>query len=220
MTFRRLQPAPVYGSTKAQKLEYLRRKVVVCQKCPSLASSRTQTVFGEGNPDAALMFVGEAPGQSEDEIGRPFVGRAGQFLDSLIAGLGLERKDVYIANILKCRPDTESGEGNRPPNTPEMMDCLPYLYAQIAIVEPVVLVPMGATALDAFDIQKSITEARGRLYEWQGKAVVPTFHPAYVLRNPMPAIRKKVWQDILTAWEACGYKVSQDMEEFVPSIGV
>jgi len=218
--FNRLTPAAAHGATKAQRLEYLRRRVSVCEKCPGLAKARTQTVFGEGNPDAALMFIGEAPGESEDALGRPFVGRAGQFLDSCIAGLGLKRSDVYVANVLKCRPDTESGQGNRPPNTPEMMDCLPYLYAQIEVVDPLVLVPMGATAIDALDFLLTITEARGHVYDWRGKLVVPTFHPAYVLRNPMPAIRKKVWQDLLTAWEACGYTVTEDMEEYVPSIGL
>src|SRR5439155_21032274 len=127
----------------------LRERVSVCQRCPHLASSRTQTVFGVGNPDAELMFVGEAPGADEDRQGEPFVGRAGQLLTRIIAAMGFTRDDVYIASVLKCRPDMPAGEpGNRRRTPVEIETCLPYLTEQIEIIRPKVLVALGATAVE------------------------------------------------------------------------
>src|SRR5436189_5182301 len=126
---------------KADLLAPIRERVRVCTKCRHLASSRTQTVFGVGNPDAELMFIGEAPGADEDKRGEPFVGRAGQLLTKIIETMGFTREQVYIANILKCRPDTSPGSsGNRPPTPLEMQTCLPYLAAQIGIIQPNVLI--------------------------------------------------------------------------------
>ena len=134
---------------KQQLLAPLREQVRVCTKCPHLAASRTQTVFGVGNADADLMFIGEAPGADEDARGEPFVGRAGQLLTRIIETMGFTRADVYIANVLKCRPDMPLGSsGNRPPTPQEMQTCLPYLAAQIEIIRPRVLVALGATAVE------------------------------------------------------------------------
>src|SRR5213595_4142377 len=132
-------------AAKAAALAQVRDRVCVCMKCPHLARSRTQTDFGVGNPDAELMFVGEAPGADEDARGEPFVGRAGQLLTRIITAMGFSRGDVYIANVLKCRPDMPRGSfGNRPPTPEEMQTCLPYLAEQIEIIKPKVLVALGA----------------------------------------------------------------------------
>src|SRR5438132_14175004 len=134
---------------KSELLELLNTRVSSCTKCPHLARSRTQTVFGVGNPDAELMFVGEAPGADEDARGEPFVGRAGQLLTRIIETMGLSRDEVYIANILKCRPDMPKGvPGNRPPTPEEMQTCIGYLIEQIEIIQPRVVVALGASAVE------------------------------------------------------------------------
>src|SRR4030095_12269151 len=149
-------PVPLTGRTrppgtpnKAELLAPIRERVRVCTKCAHLACSRTQTVFGVGNIDAELMFIGEAPGADEDRQGEPFVGRAGQLLTKIIAAMGFTRDDVYIANVLKCRPDMRPGEsGTRRPTPVEMETCLPYLTEQIEIIRPKVLVALGTTAVE------------------------------------------------------------------------
>ena len=134
---------------KADLLGAIRERVGVCTKCAHLACSRTQTVFGVGNPDADLMFIGEAPGADEDQQGEPFVGRAGQLLTRILKAMNFEREDVYIANILKCRPDMPAGSfGNRPPTPTEMQTCRPYLLEQIDVIQPSVLVALGAVAVE------------------------------------------------------------------------
>src|SRR5438445_411268 len=158
-TGRRLQLAP----NKAELLEPIRERVRVCTKCAHLACSRTQTVFGVGNPDADLMFIGEAPGMDEDQQGEPFVGRAGQLLTKIIKAMNFAREDVYIANILKCRPDTPPGSfGNRPPTPAEMQTCRPYLVEQINIIQPSVLVALGAVAVEGLlGMRSTMRETRG-----------------------------------------------------------
>src|SRR3954466_5426151 len=137
------------GLSKTDQLAEVRSRVMNCDLCPHLAKSKTQTVFGVGNPDADLMFIGEAPGADEDRQGEPFVGRAGQLLTKIIETMGFRRDDVYIANILKSRPDMPPGEpGNRPPTAEEMKNCLPFLIEQIKIVQPKVMVALGATAVE------------------------------------------------------------------------
>src|SRR6266480_3948702 len=137
------------GSNKAQMLAAVRERVCGCTKCAHLARSRTQTVFGVGNPDAEIMFIGEAPGADEDQQGEPFVGRAGQLLTKIIETMGLKRDTVYIANILKCRPDTPGqSAGNRKPTPDEMQTCIPYLHAQIDLIKPQAIVALGATAVE------------------------------------------------------------------------
>jgi len=207
---------PVRGQTKFDQLEYLASVVGVCVNCPNLASTRLQTVFGEGNPDAALMFVGEAPGVNEDAQGRPFVGRAGQFLDRVIANMNLVREEVYIANILKCRPDTPSGTGDRPPSTVEMRDCLPYLYAQIGIIQPRAVLAMGNTAVDAL-FSDGEPYKRGFVYEFEGIPVVVTYHPAYVLRNPTEQVRTNFWTHALSALELSGTEVTDEIIARIPT---
>ena len=149
-----------------------------CTKC-RLATSRTQVVFGVGNPDADLLFVGEAPGQHEDKQGEPFVGAAGQLLTRMLGEIGLTREQVYIANILKCRPP-----GNRDPQEDEIETCTPWLIEQISLIQPQVIVTLGNFATKfVLQTQTGITRMRGSVYPWHGRAVIPTFHPAAVLRG-------------------------------------
>src|SRR3954465_8158328 len=153
----------VARGSKIDALHAINERVRVCTKCPHLVSSRTQTGFGVGNPDADLMFVGEAPGADEDAQGEPFVGRAGQLLTKIIETMGLKRSDVYIANVLKCRPDMPRGStGNRAPTPQEMATCLPYLLEQIAIIQPKVMVALGATAVEGLlGFRLTMRELRG-----------------------------------------------------------
>jgi uracil-DNA glycosylase len=156
----------------------LEHDALACTKCP-LAKTRTQVVFGVGNPEADLMFVGEGPGEQEDLQGEPFVGRAGQLLTKLIEGIGFTRADVYIANVLKCRPP-----GNRDPLPAEIEACHPYLAAQLAFIAPRVVVTLGnfATKL-LLDTKEGITKLRGREFAFGDAVLIPTFHPSAVLRN-------------------------------------
>src|SRR5947207_5628173 len=157
-------PQPLTAPNRAELLRAIRERVRGCTKCPHLACTRTQTVFGVGNPDAELMFIGEAPGVDEDKQGEPFVGRAGQLLTKIIKAMNFAREDVYIANILKCRPDTPAGTfGNRAPTPIEMQTCRPYLVEQIEIIEPKVLVALGAVAVEGLlGTRGTMRELRGR----------------------------------------------------------
>jgi DNA polymerase len=173
------------GITLTGLLEELRS----CTRC-DLHKARTNTVFGEGDPSSRLMFVGEGPGRDEDLQGRPFVGRAGMLLTRIVEAMGLKRNDVYIANIVKCRPP-----GNRNPEPDEISECLPHLEKQIQIIKPLVICTLGNVATQTITgIRSGITTLRGRFYDYRGIRVMPTFHPAACLRNP--ASKKLVWQDI------------------------
>ncbi|MBO8129654.1 MAG: uracil-DNA glycosylase [Peptococcaceae bacterium] len=170
-------------------LDDLRREMDGCCRC-GLSQGRTNLVFGEGNPHAKLMFIGEGPGADEDRQGRPFVGAAGQLLDKILAAAGISREEVYIGNIVKCRPP-----GNRVPTREEADQCLPWLYRQIALVSPRIIVLLGSTALKyLIDPQARITAWRGRWIERNGIRIMPTFHPAALLRDPSK--KRPVWQDI------------------------
>ena len=188
---------------KAALLAAIQTRVSICAKCPHLAASRTQTVFGVGNPDAELMFIGEAPGADEDARGEPFVGRAGQLLTRIIETMGFSRPEVYIANVLKCRPDMPRGSsGNRPPTPDEMQTCLPYLAEQIAIIQPKVLVALGATAVEGLlGTRGTMREMRGRWHSHQETPLMITYHPSYLLRNQAPSEKRKVWEDMLQVLE-------------------
>ena len=188
---------------KADSLAAVRERVRACTKCTHLACSRTQTVFGVGNPNADLMFIGEAPGADEDQQGEPFVGRAGQLLTRILKAMNLAREDVYIANILKCRPDMPVGTfGNRPPTGKEMQTCRPYLLEQIEIIQPSVLVALGAVAVEGLlETRGSMRELRGRWHTYNSIPLMITYHPAYLLRNQAPSEKRKVWEDMLQVME-------------------
>jgi uracil-DNA glycosylase family 4 len=170
-------------------LEAIREDIGDCRRC-NLHEHRKTIVFGEGNPHAKLVFVGEGPGADEDASGRPFVGRAGQLLDKIIVAIGLKREDVYIANIVKCRPP-----GNRTPERDEVDTCEPFLLRQLAFIRPEVIVALGSPAFQCLlRTREPITRARGEWREWNGIKVMPTFHPAFLLRSPDK--KREVWEDM------------------------
>jgi uracil-DNA glycosylase len=207
---------PLDSKEKATAFSVLRERALVCVKCPHLASSRKNVVFGVGSIDAQLMFVGEAPGADEDEQGEPFVGRAGQLLTKIIQATGLSRADVYIANILKCRPDTPGqSAGNRKPTPDEMATCIPYLHEQIDLIRPKVLVALGATAVEGL-LGKTlgITKLRGNWQNYRGTPLMPTYHPAYLLRNQAMSEKRKVWEDMLAVMEKLEMPVSEKQRNF------
>lgn len=188
---------------RIQKLTILREKILTCTKCPHLVTSRTQVVFGVGNPMAELMFVGEAPGADEDVQGEPFVGRAGKLLTKIINAMEYQRDDIFIANVLKCRPNMPPNTpGNRKPQLDEMTTCLPWLAEQINLIKPRVLVALGATAVEGL-LGKPITmkEARGKWFDFQGIPLIATYHPAYLLYSHSLTEKRKVWEDMLQALE-------------------
>jgi len=201
---------PTAGATKLERIEQLRAAVAPCTKCPQLARTRTQTVFGVGNIEARIMFVGEAPGADEDLQGEPFVGLAGKLLTKIIEAMGLKRSDVFIANVLKCRPDMPPGaSGNRRPSVAEMHTCLPYLRAQIEIIEPSVLVALGSVAMEGLlGAVEPMSRLRGRWHEFQGMPLMATYHPAYLLRNQSLTEKRKVWDDMLLVMERVGLPIS------------
>jgi len=201
---------------KASLLAPIQSRVAVCVKCPHLAASRTQTVFGVGNPDAELMFIGEAPGADEDARGEPFVGRAGQLLTKIIETMGFTRAEVYIANVLKCRPDMPRGSsGNRPPTSEEMQTCLPYLAEQIDIIQPKVLVALGATAVEGLlGTRGTMREMRGRWHSHHATPLMITYHPSYLLRNQSPTEKRKVWEDMLQVLERLERPISEKQQNY------
>jgi uracil-DNA glycosylase family 4 len=162
-----------------------------CTRC-RLCERRTSTVFGEGDPDAKICFIGEGPGENEDRTGRPFVGRAGELLDQMIVGMGLRREQVFIVNIVKCRPP-----GNREPAPDEVATCTSYLERQLEIIRPQVIVTLGRpSAQHMLQTKVPISRIRGQWQSWRGIRLMPTFHPAYILRNYTPATRAAVWDDL------------------------
>jgi len=186
------------GVARARSLDDLRAAIGDCQRC-KLAPHRTNLVFGVGNPRARLVFVGEGPGADEDAQGEPFVGRAGQLLTEIITkGMRLRREDVYIANVIKCRPP-----GNRNPEPDEVAACEPFLLRQLDLIGPEVVVALGKFAAQTLLRTKTpITQMRGRWFDFRGIRLMPTFHPAYLLRNP--ADKRLVWQDIQQVMQLLG----------------
>jgi uracil-DNA glycosylase family 4 len=171
-------------------LQAIREDIGDCTRCKLHTLGRTQVVFGVGNPEANLMFVGEAPGADEDIQGEPFVGRAGQLLTRIIEAIDLRREDVYIANVIKCRPPQ-----NRNPEPDEVDQCEPFLFRQIEAIRPRVIVALGKFgAQTLLKTLEPISRLRGRVFDYRGAKLVPTFHPAYILRNP--ASKREVWEDM------------------------
>lgn len=201
---------------KAELLASVGERVRACTKCAHLACSRTQTVFGVGNPDADLMFIGEAPGADEDQQGEPFVGRAGQLLTRILKAMNFAREDVYIANILKCRPDMPAGSfGNRPPTPTEMQTCRPYLVEQINIIQPSVLVALGAVAVEGLlGTRATMRELRGRWHAYNDIPLMITYHPAYLLRNQARSEKRKVWEDMLQVLERLQQPISEQQRNY------
>lgn len=177
-------PPGTYGS-----MEEFKAPCNNCQRC-GLGATRTNAVIGRGNPNAEILVIGEGPGQNEDETGLPFVGKAGQLLDKILAAVKLDEAEVYIANIVKCRPPS-----NRKPTDKEMKACMPYLQEQIRIQDPKIILLMGATSVQGLlGDKRGITKIRGQWLEWEGKLCMPMLHPAYLLRNPSREPGKPKWQ--------------------------
>lgn len=196
------QPLDLPPDERRTKLAEWKERVAQCVRCQELASTRTQTVFGVGNPDAKLLFVGEAPGADEDAQGEPFVGRAGQLLNDIIKACRMKREDVYICNVLRCRPP-----GNRLPTPQEAANCREYLDAQIAIVNPEYIVCWGSTAAkNLLGSEETIGKMRKKFYRYGRAKVLCTYHPSYLLRNP--AAKKDVWDDMKFLFKDMGIDLS------------
>lgn len=184
--------------TEKEMMDVIAGRVETCKACP-LSETRSNVVPGEGNVRSPLMFVGEGPGEEEDKTGRPFVGRAGKLFDKILESVRLNREDMYIANIVKCRPPN-----NRVPTAEETSACSHHLMAQISVVKPKLIIPLGATAFKFFlpDVSASITASRGKFFDWKGGIrIFPMFHPSYLLRQPSrePGAPKSLtWEDIKT----------------------
>lgn len=183
---------PISADDKRRRLIAMdENEVSVCTKC-RLCQTRTRTVFGEGDADAKVFFIGEGPGENEDLQGRPFVGRAGELLNKMILAMGFRRDQVYIANIVKCRPP-----GNRVPAPDEVETCTPYLERQLEIIRPRVIVTLGHPAARyMLQTKTAMGRLRGQFYDWRGIKLMPTFHPAYVLRQYTEETRAAVWSDL------------------------
>ena len=191
--------AAVPAAERAAALQLIRDEIGECTRC-ALHTGRNKLVFGDGSPTARLMFVGEGPGADEDAQGLPFVGKAGQLLNNMIAAMGLKREEVYIANVVKCRPP-----GNRTPEPDEANTCTPFLFRQIDVVRPEVLVALGATAATYLLGQRQpLAGLRGRVHSFRGAKLIVTYHPAYLLRDPRQ--KKEAWADLQIAMRELGLK--------------
>jgi uracil-DNA glycosylase family 4 len=196
------QPLNLPLAERVSRLKVLCDQVKGCTRCQELAETRTQTVFGVGNPEARIMFIGEAPGADEDKQGEPFVGRAGQLLNDIIKACRMKREDIYICNVLRCRPP-----GNRLPSPEEAHNCREYLDGQIAIVNPEYIVCWGSTAAkNLLASELPIGKMRGKFFEYGRAKVVCTYHPSYLLRNP--AAKKDVWDDMKFLFQEMGIDLS------------
>ncbi len=185
---------------KESRLAPVRAAALACRGC-RLHATRKTVVFGEGSPDAEVMFIGEGPGRTEDETGRPFVGRAGELLTRIIeGGMGYRRDEVYIANLVKCRPTVDqAGQRDRPPEPDELAACIGFLQSQIETIAPKVIVALGSPATKyLLNTTVGITKLRGQWGEYRGVPVMPTYHPSYVLRNggDQSPLKRDVWEDI------------------------
>ncbi|MBS0630983.1 MAG: uracil-DNA glycosylase [Verrucomicrobia bacterium] len=216
----KLPPPPPFTlpeGTKEERMAALRTIVLNDPECAKHVRPGKKIVVGVGTLDAKIMFVGEAPGAEEEVQGEPFVGPAGQLLTKMIQGMGLKREGVYIGNIMNWRPELPVGAGgvqygNRAPTVEEMSYCLPYLRAQLAIVNPDVIVALGATAaqgLLGFGTFKTLGEVRGRWKDFEGKPLMVTYHPSYILREPTNKKKRMIWEDLLMVMERAGLPVSE-----------
>lgn len=191
-------PTPLAPELRADALRAIRDEIGDCRRCP-LAATRNKIVFGDGDPNARLMFVGEGPGADEDAQGLPFVGRGGQLLNNMIGAMGLKREEVYIANIVKCRPPQ-----NRVPEPVEANTCTPFLFQQIGVIRPELIVALGATAATYLlgGVKRSLSSLRGRIHEAFGTKLIITYHPAFLLRDPTQ--KKEAWKDLQMAMVELG----------------
>ena len=194
---------------KILELENLEKEVSSCFKC-KLSSTRTRTVFGEGNPEAELMFIGEGPGKNEDLTGRPFVGKAGELFTRILEkGFGISRTNVYIGNIVKCRPTVDMKfEKDRPPEKDETYSCSPYILRQIEIIRPKVIVSLGNPATKfLLNTDEGITKLRGKWFDFQGIPLLPTYHPSFILRSDSETAKKEIWEDLTKVMNKLNWEI-------------
>ena len=193
--------------TPEQALRAIREDIGDCTRCVLHKQGRKQIVFGVGNPRADIMFIGEAPGADEDTQGEPFVGRAGQLLNNMISAMGIRREDVYIANIIKCRPP-----GNRTPEREECDTCSPFLMRQIEVVKPKIIVALGAVAAKTLlGVNNAMIHLRGRIYDFKNTKLAVTYHPAYLLRDPRQ--KKETWKDLQMVMKYLGMPLPKQREQ-------
>lgn len=207
---------PESGS-KAERLAAVAAQMQADPVCQKHLHKEKNLVFGDGNPDSPVFFCGEAPGAEEETQGIPFVGPAGQLLDKIIAATGLSRRDVYIGNIMKWRPEMPTLVGNRPPTPEEMAYCLPYVVAQIEIIRPKVIVALGLTAVNGLlgnDPNRKMGAIRGKQFDFHGVPVIPTYHPSYLLRNGTAKSKRMVWEDFLVMMRVLGMPISEKQQNY------
>lgn len=215
-----LPPPPDFElpeGTKESRWEWLQKKVLGCDTCNAELNLNGKVVFGEGDLNADLFLCGEAPGAEEEEVGSPFIGPAGELLMKILSAMGLKREQVYLGNILNWRPKHNQAFGNRPPRQEELEFCLPYLKAQIEIVQPKVIVALGKTATDGLigrDVKRRLSQIRGTWNEVSGFPVMVTYHPSYLLHNPSKASKRKVWEDFMLVMEKLKMPVSDKQKAF------
>ncbi|MBT5846125.1 MAG: uracil-DNA glycosylase [Verrucomicrobiales bacterium] len=210
-------PAQPIAETACDSLADLRAQALACTRCEHLVASRQQVVFGVGNEAADILFVGDAPGADEDAQGEPFVDAAGGLLTKMLKAMGLAREDVYIANILKCRPDTPNQRSdNRAPTAEEMTTCSPWLHRQIDFIQPKAIVALGKMAVGGLlEMENApITKMRGTWQTYRGIPLMPTFHPAYLLHQESMQNKRKVWEDLLAVMEKTGLSISEKQRGF------
>ncbi|MEM6885211.1 MAG: uracil-DNA glycosylase [Verrucomicrobiota bacterium] len=210
------------GLAKEEALETIRQEILNDAHLPELFKRAQNMVFGAGDINARIMFIGEAPGADEDRQGQPFVGAAGQLLDKMIAAMGLQREEVYISNVVKYRPDMPEGSrGNRKPTPEELERCRPHILRQIAVIQPEVIVGLGATAMEGLLNQPrlSITRLRGKWEEFEGISLMPTFHPAYLLHNDSITEKRKVWEDLLQVMQKVELPISEKQRKYFQNRG-
>lgn len=213
------QPAPftLPEGSKQEQWQWLKQHVLSDPQCLSHVYPGKQLVFGSGNLDADIFFCGEAPGADEEEQGEVFVGRAGQLLTKIIEAMGIKRSDVYIGNIMNWRPETPNHIGNRPPTQEEMQFCLPYLIGQVKIVQPKVVVALGATAVSGllgYDAQRRMRDCRGHWFKFQSIPLMVTYHPSYLLRNATKEAKRIVWEDMLLVMQFLNYLISERQKNY------
>ncbi len=202
---------------KETRRNWLRDLVLACPTCNENLNANAKVVFGVGAVDAEIFFCGEAPGADEEMAGEPFVGPAGQLLDKVVGAMGLTREKVYIGNVMNWRPQHEQAFGNRPPSDEEMEFCMPYLRAQVKVVEPKVIVALGRTATNGLlqpDSNLKMGDLRGRWWEFEKIPVMVTYHPSYLLHNPSKVAKRRVWEDLLLVMERLEMPISEKQRGF------
>ncbi len=204
------------GNTKAEKINSLKQQAGNWQAAKSLGSLRQSMVFSTGNPDADVMLVGEAPGFDEERLLEPFVGKAGQKLDGILVAMGIDRKDVYLSNIVKFRPSMPNQTtNNRKPTAEEMAACLPFIHAEVDIVAPKVIIALGGTAAQALLATKeSVGGMRGQFHQFAGIPLRVTYHPSYILHNEATSEKRKLWEDMLAVMDLLGMPISVKQREY------